>query len=155
MQYLSLDFPTNQGWTQYNGLQNLAYFTTVFVAGPLAFVTGLLQAPAIAARFGLGAGRLNRQVARSIHFGVLLYFVLFIIAHTAMVFMTGLMVNLNHITTGLNTATWAGLWLYVAWMTVVVVVWVVRLAVDAAVPATGTANRHAAGRVGEMATRMV
>ena len=125
VQYLSLDFPTNQGWTQYNGLQNLAYFTTVFIAGPLAFITGLLQAPAIAARFGLGAGRLNRQVARSIHFGVLLYFVLFIIAHTAMVFMTGLMVNLNHITTGLNTATWAGLWLYVAWMTVVVVVWVV------------------------------
>jgi thiosulfate reductase cytochrome b subunit len=123
LQYLSLDFPTNQGWTQYNGLQNLAYFTTVFIAGPLAFVTGLLQAPAIAARFGLGAGRLNRQMARSIHFGVLLYFVMFILVHTAMVFMTGLVVNLNHITTGLNTATWTGLWLYVAWMTVVVAAW--------------------------------
>jgi DMSO/TMAO reductase YedYZ molybdopterin-dependent catalytic subunit/thiosulfate reductase cytochrome b subunit len=123
VQYLSLDFPTNQGWTQYNGLQNLAYFTTVFIAGPLAFVTGLLQAPAIAARFGLGAGRLNRQVARSIHFGVLIYFVVFILVHTAMVFMTGLLVNLNHITTGLNTATWTGLWLYVLWMTVVVLAW--------------------------------
>lgn len=123
VQYLSLDFPTNQGWTQYNGLQNLAYFTTVFVAGPLAFVTGLLQAPAIAARLGLGAGRLNRQVARSIHFGVLIYFVVFILVHTAMVFMTGLLVNLNHITTGLNTATWTGLWLYVLWMAVVVLVW--------------------------------
>lgn len=123
LQYLSLDFPTNQGWTQYNGLQNLAYFTTVFIAGPLAFVTGLLQAPAIAARFGLGAGRLNRQVARSIHFGVLLYFVIFILVHTAMVFMTGLLVNLNHITTGLNTATWTGLWLYVLWMTVVIAAW--------------------------------
>lgn len=123
VQYLSLDFPTNQGWTQYNGLQNLAYFTTVFVAGPLAFVTGLLQAPAIAARFGLGSGRLNRQVARSIHFGVLIYFVVFILVHTAMVFMTGLLVNLNHITTGLNTATWTGLWLYVLWMTVVVLAW--------------------------------
>ena len=125
VQYLSLDFPTNQGWTQYNGLQNLSYFTTVFVAGPLAFATGLLQAPAIAARFGLGAGRLNRQVARSIHFGVLIYFVVFILVHTAMVFMTGLLVNLNHITTGLNTATWAGLWLYVLWMTVVVLAWCV------------------------------
>jgi methionine sulfoxide reductase catalytic subunit len=123
LQYLSLDFPTNQGWTQYNGLQNLAYFITVFIAGPLAFVTGLLQAPAIAARFGLGAGRLNRQVARSIHFGVLLYFVVFILVHTAMVFMTGLLVNLNHITTGLNTATWTGLWLYVLWMTIVIVAW--------------------------------
>jgi methionine sulfoxide reductase catalytic subunit len=123
LQYLSLDFPSNRGWTQYNGLQNLTYFTTVFIAGPLAFITGLLQAPAIAARFGLGAGKLNRQVARSIHFGVLLYFVVFILVHTAMVFMTGLLVNLNHITTGLNTATWTGLWLYVLWMTVVVVAW--------------------------------
>lgn len=124
LQYLSLDFPTNQGWTQYNGLQSLAYFTTVFIAGPVAFVTGLLQAPAIAARFGLASGRLNRQVARSVHFCVLLYFVFFIIVHTLMVFITGLLVNLNHITTGLNTAAWTGLWLYVGWMTVVVVAWV-------------------------------
>ncbi|KAA0082481.1 oxidoreductase [Mycolicibacterium sp. P9-64] len=123
VQYLSLDFPTNQGWTQYNGLQNLTYFATVFLAGPLAFVTGLLQAPAIAAKFGLASGGLNRQVARSVHFCVLLYFVFFIVVHTAMVFMTGLLVNLNHITTGLNTATWAGLWLYVLWMTIVVVAW--------------------------------
>ncbi|MET0473601.1 MAG: molybdopterin-dependent oxidoreductase [Mycobacterium sp.] len=123
VQYLSLDFPPNQGWTQYNGLQNLAYFTTVFVAGPLAFITGLLQAPAVAARFGLASGRLNRQVVRSVHFGVLMYFVVFIVVHTAMVFMTGLLVNLNHITTGLNTPTWVGLWLYVLWMTVVAVAW--------------------------------
>ncbi len=110
LQYLSLDFPTNQGWT-------------VFIAGPLAFVTGLLQAPAIAARFGLGSGRLNRQVARSVHFSVLIYFVFFILVHTVMIFLTGLLVNLNHITTGLNTPTWAGLWLYVGWMTIVVIAW--------------------------------
>jgi methionine sulfoxide reductase catalytic subunit len=47
----------------------------------------------------------------------------FILVHTVMVFMTGLLVNLNHITTGLNTATWTGLWLYVLWMVVVVVAW--------------------------------
>jgi sulfoxide reductase catalytic subunit YedY len=123
VQYLSLDFPANQGWMQYNGLQVLAYFTTVFLAGPLAFVTGLLQAPAIAARFGLGAGRLNRQAARSIHFCVLLYFVVFIVIHTVMVFVTGLRQNLNHITIGANTATWTGLWLYVLCMAVVVVLW--------------------------------
>jgi DMSO/TMAO reductase YedYZ molybdopterin-dependent catalytic subunit len=123
LQYLSLDFPENQGWTQYNGLQILAYFVAVFVAAPLAFVTGLLQAPAIAARFGLAWGRLNRQVARSVHFVVLLYFLFFILVHTVMVYMTGLLVNLNHITTGMNVAAWTGLWLYVGWMTVVVVAW--------------------------------
>lgn len=123
LQYLSLDFPANEGWTQYNGLQIIAYFGVVFVAAPLAFVTGLLQAPAIAARFGLGWGRLNRQVARSVHFMVLLYFLFFILVHTLMVYMTGLVVNLNHITIGVNAPTWTGLWLYVAWMTIVVVAW--------------------------------
>ncbi|WP_228649642.1 hypothetical protein, partial [Microtetraspora sp. AC03309] len=36
VQYASLDFPLNQGFTVYNGLQVLAYFITVFVAAPLA-----------------------------------------------------------------------------------------------------------------------
>ncbi|MGV0627452.1 hypothetical protein [Mycolicibacter minnesotensis] len=53
VQYLSLDFPVNNGFVA----QLTAYFLTVFVFAPLAFITGLLQAPAIAARFGLGAVR--------------------------------------------------------------------------------------------------
>jgi len=52
VQYASLDFPSNAGFTNYNGMQIIAYFTTVFVAAPLAFLTGLLQAPAIAAIVG-------------------------------------------------------------------------------------------------------
>src|SRR5499427_6523543 len=123
LQYLSLTFPANEGWTQYNGLQIIAYFVAVFIAAPLALITGLLQAPAIAAKFGLGWGRINRQVARTVHFLVLTYFVFFIFVHTLMVYITGLLVNLNHITTGMNTAAWAGLWLYVIWMAIVVVVW--------------------------------
>lgn len=123
LQYLSLDFPANEGWTQYNGMQILAYFVAVFVAAPAAFVTGLLQAPAIAAKFGLGWGRINRQVARTVHFLVLTYFLFFIFAHTLMVWITGLLTNLNHITSGVNTAAWTGLWLYVGWMAVVVAAW--------------------------------
>ena len=123
LQYLSLHFPANHGWTQYNGMQITAYFLAVFIAAPLALITGLLQAPAIASKFGLGWGRINRQVARCVHFFVLLYFLFFIFIHTVMVYITGLLVNLNHITTGMNTAAWAGLWLYVIWMTIVVVAW--------------------------------
>jgi methionine sulfoxide reductase catalytic subunit len=40
-----------------------------------------------------------------------------------MVFITGLLTNLNHITTGVNVAAWTGLWLYVIWMAVVVTAW--------------------------------
>ena len=36
IQYLSLNWPTENGWAAYNGLQQLAYFLTVFVAAPLA-----------------------------------------------------------------------------------------------------------------------
>lgn len=42
--------------SSYNALQLLAYFITVFIAAPVALVTGLLRrAPSIAGRFGTGA----------------------------------------------------------------------------------------------------
>ncbi|MEI8084198.1 MAG: oxidoreductase, partial [Actinomycetes bacterium] len=124
IQYLSLDLPsTAQGFTNYNGLQLLAYFLTVFVAAPLAIVTGLLQAPAIAGKLGLGRGVLNRQVARTIHFSVLAWMVFFIAMHIAMVFITGLLGNLNHITLGTNTQSWWAMVLFIAWLIVLIGLW--------------------------------
>jgi methionine sulfoxide reductase catalytic subunit len=40
IQYLSLDWPTENGWAAYNGLQLIAYFITIFIAAPLALITG-------------------------------------------------------------------------------------------------------------------
>ena len=125
LQYLSLQLPENAGLSTYNALQLLAYFITIFIAAPLAFVTGLLQAPSIAGRFGTGAGLLNRQVARTIHFGVLVWMLVFIVMHTVMIFITGFVGNVNHITLGTNTNSWWGVVLYGAWMAVVVVFWLV------------------------------
>jgi thiosulfate reductase cytochrome b subunit len=123
IQYLSLNFPANKGWTQYNGLQIIAYFVAIFIAAPLALITGMLQAPAIAAKFGLGWGKINRQVARCVHFFVLSFFLSFIAVHTVMVYITGLIVNLNHITIGNNTGTFAGVWWYLLWMAIIVALW--------------------------------
>ena len=125
LQYLSLELPQNAGFSSYNALQLLAYFITVFIAAPLALVTGLLQAPSIAGRFGTGAGLLNRQVARTIHFGVLIWMLVFISVHTLMIFVTGFVGNVNHMTLGTDTNSWVGVALYVAWMTVVAVFWLV------------------------------
>lgn len=125
LQYLSLELPQNAGFSTYNALQLLAYFITVFIAAPVALITGLLQAPAIAGRFGTGAGLLNRQVARTIHFGVLVWMAVFIVIHTLMVFATGFVGNINHITLGTDTDSYLGVALYLAWMAVVVAFWLV------------------------------
>jgi thiosulfate reductase cytochrome b subunit len=124
LQYLSLDLPQNEGFATYNALQLIAYFITVFIAAPVALVTGLLQAPAIAGRFGTAAGPLNRQVARTIHFGVLVWMLVFIVIHTLMVFVTGFVGNVNHMTLGTDTDSYWGVALYLAWMAVVVAFWV-------------------------------
>lgn len=124
IQYASLDFPEPSGWQRYNALQMIAYFTTVFVAAPLAMISGLLQAPFLAARFKTAKGILNRQIARTFHFGILLYFVLFVIVHVAMVFSTGLLQNLNHITLGVNDASFGGLWMFLVGISVIAVAWI-------------------------------
>ncbi|GAA4683284.1 molybdopterin-dependent oxidoreductase [Gordonia humi] len=123
IQYGSLDFPANEGYTNFNGLQIIAYFLTIFVVAPLAPITGLLQAPAVAAKLGTGRGPLNRQVARTLHFFVLAWMVFFILVHTVMVFVTGLVGNLNHIVLGANTQSLWPLLVYVLVMIAVVAVW--------------------------------
>ena len=39
-QYLTLDWPTENGWVNYNALQLLSYFVTIFIAAPLAIISG-------------------------------------------------------------------------------------------------------------------
>lgn len=108
LQYLSFRMPEENGWIRYNSLQQLAYFITVFMAAPLAVFTGLMQAPAISNRFPLLGKIFHRQVARSVHFLILLWFVQFIVVHITMVFLTGMRRNLNHITMGNDTYGWLG-----------------------------------------------
>ena len=80
IQYLSLDWPTENGWVNYNSLQVMAYFITVFVAAPLALLTGLGMSPALSTRFRKISSVFSIQVARSLHFLVLCWFLLFIVA---------------------------------------------------------------------------
>lgn len=125
IQYASLNFPANEGFTNYNGLQLLSYFITVFVAAPLALVTGLLQAPAVAARFGTGRGPFNRQVARSIHFAVLSWMLIFVAGHVTMVLVTGAVGNLNHITLGTDTHSYWGVAIFAIAGSIVAVLWLI------------------------------
>ena len=124
LQYLSLHWPPNDSWVAYNGLQIIAYFITVFIAAPLALVTGLGMSPALSTRFHWISKRLSIQTARSLHFLVLCWFLVFIFVHVTLVFATGALRNLNHIYTGTDANDWVGFGIFAASMVVVAIAWV-------------------------------
>jgi len=124
IQYLSLNWPAESGWVAYNSLQLIAYFITVFIAAPLAFITGLGMSPALSTRFKPISKLLSIQTARSLHFLVLVWFLLFIVVHVTFVFTTGLLRNLNHIYTARNSPDWLGFAIFAASMVVVIAGWV-------------------------------
>lgn len=91
IQYLSLDWPTENPWVHYNALQELSYFAVVFLAAPLAILSGARMSewwPKSWTFFSLKA-------ARAIHFPTMLFFVLFTVVHVFLVLTTGLRRNMN------------------------------------------------------------
>lgn len=110
--YATFHMPAEaDGFYQYNALQQLAYFGVVFILAPLAMLTGLAMSPAIESRFHWYQRLFgNRQSARSVHFLVMVSFVMFFIIHVFMVASTGLVRNMNHIITGTDeNHNWTGL----------------------------------------------
>ena len=123
LQYLSLTFPADESWTRYNSLQQLAYFITVFVAAPVSILTGFMQGPAISNRLGWFGRILNRQLARSIHFLAMWWFLFFILVHVTLVFITGARINLNMMFAGVNDGSWSGFAVFIPAMALVSVTW--------------------------------
>jgi thiosulfate reductase cytochrome b subunit len=124
LQYLSLDWPDDNGWVAYNGLQLLTYFTTVFIAAPAALITGLGMSPALSQRFTWLSKRLSIQHARSLHFLVLAYFLFFIVTHVMMVVTTDALRNFNHMFAARDEGGWLGFAVFAAAMTATGVAWV-------------------------------
>ncbi|WOQ69923.1 cytochrome b/b6 domain-containing protein [Microbacterium limosum] len=124
LQYASLNWPTENGWVNYNSLQQLAYFTTVFVAAPLAVVTGVR----LSGVWPKNAATLSRlypvEWARALHFPVMLYFVAFTVVHVALVLATGALRNLNHMYGGTDAVNTVGFWIFVASTAVIVAGWI-------------------------------
>ena len=124
VQYLSLDWPAENGWVQYNDLQVIAYFITVFIAGPAALLTGLGMSPALSTKFRWVSSVLNIQVARTLHFLVLVWFVLFIVMHVTLVLTTGALRNLNHMYALRDDDSWVGLGIFAVALVIMIVAWV-------------------------------
>ncbi len=127
IQYLTLEWPVEDGWVNYNSLQQLMYFTVVFIAAPLAAITGVRMSEWWPEK----AEKLNKlypaPVARAIHYPTMLFFVLFIIIHVFLVFTTGALKNLNHMFAGTPEISWVGFWWFAAGVLVVAAVtWAAR-----------------------------
>lgn len=105
--YATFNLPIEpNGFYHYNALQQLTYFGVIFILAPLAMLSGMSMSPAIENRFHwLPKLFGNRQGARSVHFIVMISYVVFIIIHVSMVAITGLVRNMNHITLGTDNPT--------------------------------------------------
>ncbi len=131
LQYVSLDWPTENGWVNYNALQQIAYFSTVFLAAPLAIVTGFRMSGLWPKQNAKLNAAYPIEWARKVHFPVMLYFVVFIVIHVALVFATGALRNLNHMYAAQGSVdgvayadNWTGFWMFVASLAVIAGGWV-------------------------------
>ncbi|SNU01757.1 Thiosulfate reductase cytochrome b subunit [Ruaniaceae bacterium KH17] len=127
LQYLTLEWPHEDGWVNYNSLQQLMYFIVVFIAAPLAAVSGVRMSE----WWPKDNEKLNKryplEVARAIHYPTMLFFVIFVIIHVFLVFSTGALKNLNHMFAGTPEISWVGFgWFAAAVIVTSAVTWAAR-----------------------------
>lgn len=122
LQYASFRWPVEDGWVMYNALQMLAYTVVVYVAAPLAILTGLRMSPLWPSR-----PRLDRAypvgLARAVHLPVMLFFVAFVVVHVALVLTTGALDNLSHMYAASPDSPWLGLALFLVSLAVLAGGW--------------------------------
>lgn len=120
LQLLTLNWPTEHPWVHYNALQELTYFAVVFIASPLAIISGLRMSPWWPKRWSW----LPMTTARAVHFPTMVFFILFTIVHLALVLLTGLRVNLNAMFAGVDDAqAWTGVFVLLGALVAIGVAW--------------------------------
>lgn len=107
--YSGLEIPPGDAVSGFNALQQLTYFAVVFIAAPLAILTGIAMSPALGHRFAWYERIFgNRQIARSLHFLVWCFIAIFFVIHVTLVLVTGLARNMNHMVLGTDGQSWWG-----------------------------------------------
>ncbi|WP_448809022.1 cytochrome b/b6 domain-containing protein [Agromyces bauzanensis] len=124
LQYASLDWPTENSWVVYNSLQQLAYFAMVFIAAPLAILSGL-RLSTVWPLEGPFARAIPEKLARAVHYPVMLVFLAFTFVHVVLVFTTGALRKLNQMYAGRDADDWWGFAIFAASVVVMVVAWLV------------------------------
>ncbi|WP_240665748.1 cytochrome b/b6 domain-containing protein [Agromyces sp. LHK192] len=124
LQYLSLEWPVENSWVSYNDAQVLSYFAVVFIASPIAIITGLRMSPAWPMQ-GRLAKLPSERVARALHFPTMLFFLLFTFVHVVLVLTTGALRNLNHLYASRDSDDWIGFAVFAGSLVALVGAWVV------------------------------
>ncbi|UTX53161.1 cytochrome b/b6 domain-containing protein [Leucobacter aridicollis] len=123
LQYLTLDWPVENGWVNYNALQQIMYFVIVFIAAPVAALTGLRMSE----WWPKNNEKLDKvfpaPLARALHYPTMLFFVFFVIVHVFLVLTTGALRNLNHMYAGNDGAGWFGFWMFTAGLALIAIAW--------------------------------
>ncbi len=124
--YANFHFPPEpDGFYAYNALQQIAYFFVVFVFAPISIVAGAAMSPAMVNHFPWFPRIFGgRQGARSIHFLMMLVWLGFLVVHVALVALTGLERNMNHIVLGTDNVRPMGMILGLVGVAAVIASWI-------------------------------
>ena len=124
LQYASLNWPVEDGWIHYNALQMVSYFLVIYIAAPLAILTGVRMS----SWWPTQPKALNKfypvEVARKIHFPVMLFFSAFILVHVFLVLTTGALKNLNHMYSSRDATDAWGLVIFLVSVGVIAAAWI-------------------------------
>lgn len=89
-----------EAWS-YNGLQRVSYLLVIFVLFPMVIWTGLAMSPAFVSAVPAAVNVLGgQQSARTLHFFVSLFLVLFLLVHVGMVWFAGFNSRMRAMITG-------------------------------------------------------
>jgi thiosulfate reductase cytochrome b subunit len=100
-QHLRFRPPGEEEAWSYNVLQRLTYLLVIFVLFPLVIWTGLAMSPAVASAIpGAVTSLGGQQSARTIHFFVSVFLVLFLLVHVVMVCLAGFRNRMRAMITG-------------------------------------------------------
>jgi thiosulfate reductase cytochrome b subunit len=124
LKYASLNWPTEDGWANFNSLQQLSYFVVIFLLAPLAAITGVRMSGLWQKKWERASRVYPIQLARAIHFPTMVVFSVFIVVHVVLVLATGALRNLNHMFGHSDVVSWTGFWLFVAALVVMAAGWV-------------------------------
>ncbi len=103
LSYATFHLPTSGALHPYNPLQQLTYAAVVFILAPLAILTGAAMSPAVDARFPWYPRLFgNRQKARSLHFLVMVAYLIFIPVHVTLVALENFPQKMDQIVLGLE-----------------------------------------------------